>query len=92
VSLLASGPVPAKQGEADARALGIAPRTLMRARKKLNVIAEKGGMEAGWTWRLPTEECQPPPKNATPESGILRENWHSSAPEEAPTDPPKGDR
>jgi putative DNA primase/helicase len=57
--LLAGGPVSAKQGEEDARALGIAPRTLMRARKRLNIVAEKGGMGAGWTWRLPAEECQP---------------------------------
>src|SRR5215469_5606708 len=39
---LSGGPVSAKEGEEHARALGIAPRTLARARKKLRVVAEKG--------------------------------------------------
>jgi hypothetical protein len=54
--LLAGGPVPAKEGEQDARALGIAPATLRRARKKLEIVADKISMEEGWTW------CLPPPK------------------------------
>jgi hypothetical protein len=47
---LSKGPIPAKEGEAQAQALGIAPRTLKRARKKLGVIAEKSGMQEGWVW------------------------------------------
>src|SRR5580704_4684197 len=35
---LSAGPVPAKDGEEHARALGIAPRTLARARKKLQRV------------------------------------------------------
>ena len=69
---LSAGPVPAKDGEEHARALGIAPRTLARARKKLGVIAEKVGLKEGWTWSLPAEECQSPPKNAKENSGSLR--------------------
>lgn len=71
-SLLEDGPASAKGGEEHARALGIAPRTLARARKKLGVIAEKTGLKEGWNWRLPAEGCQTPPKAATPIE------WHSS--------------
>jgi hypothetical protein len=56
--LLAGGPVPAKEGEKQARELGMAGRTLRRARKKVGAIAEKGGLKEGWTWRLPTEGGQ----------------------------------
>jgi putative DNA primase/helicase len=64
--------VPAKEGEEHARALGIALRTLARARKKLGVVAEKRGLKEGWSWRLPFEECQTPPKNANKSNGSLR--------------------
>jgi putative DNA primase/helicase len=70
---LRGGPVPAKDGEEHARMLGIAPRTLKRARKKLGVVAEKTSLKDGWTWRLPPEECQTPPK------GAIHKTWHSSA-------------
>jgi putative DNA primase/helicase len=69
---LSAEPVSAKEGEEHARALGIAPRTLARARKKLGVVAEKGGLKEGWTWRLPPEDCQTPPKNANKSNGSLR--------------------
>jgi len=49
------GPIPAKDGEEHARMLGIATKTLKRARKKLGVLAEKTSLEGGWTWRLPGE-------------------------------------
>jgi putative DNA primase/helicase len=70
---LSAGPVPAKEGEEHARMLGIAPRTLKRARKKLGVAAKKAGLEEGWIWYLPPEECQKSPKGAT------SKGWHSSA-------------
>jgi putative DNA primase/helicase len=70
---LRSGPVSAKEGEEHARMVGIAPRTLKRARKKLGVVAEKASLKEGWTWRLPIEGGQTPPKGATPKT------WHSSA-------------
>jgi hypothetical protein len=60
---LSSGAVvPAKEAEEHARALGITPRTLRRARKKLGVIPEKSGLKEGWTWRLPPEGGQGTPK------------------------------
>jgi putative DNA primase/helicase len=46
-----SAPAAAKEMEEHARAVGISSRTLARARKRLGVIAEKGGMDKGWTWR-----------------------------------------
>src|SRR5215831_4546597 len=48
-----SAPAAAKDMEEHARAVGISSRTLARARKRLGVIAEKGGMDKGWTWHLP---------------------------------------
>jgi RecA-family ATPase len=69
---LSEGPVSAKEGEEHARALGIAPRTLARARKKLGVVAEKVGLKEGWIWRLPAEDCQTTPKNANQSNGSLR--------------------
>jgi hypothetical protein len=57
--------VAAKEVEEHARALGITPRTLTRARKKVGVIPKKGGLKEGWTWRLPPEGGQGTPKGAT---------------------------
>jgi hypothetical protein len=72
---LGGGPIPAKEGEEHAAAIGISRRTLMRARKKLGVIAEKLDMKEGWTWRLARpEECQANPKSAN------KNTWHSSYP------------
>jgi hypothetical protein len=91
---LSQGPVFAREGEGDARALGIAPRTLKRARKKLGVIAEKGGLKEGWTWRLPSpEECQAPPKSANKSSGTLRTGLapFEVSPQPSPTSNPTDD-
>ena len=55
-ALLANGPVPAKDGERQARDIGIAERTLKRARRKLGVLAEQVRSDngiTGWTWKLP---------------------------------------
>jgi putative DNA primase/helicase len=68
---LHNGPVPTKDAEEHAHALGVALRTLRRARKKLGVVAEKPGLKEGWIWRLPTPEDaeggQAPPKVSTSE-------------------------
>jgi len=39
--------------EADAKNVGIAERTLRRARKALKVNATKAGFTAPWMWALP---------------------------------------
>jgi putative DNA primase/helicase len=90
---LSQGPVSAKEGEEHARALGIAPRTLKRARKKLGVIAEKIGLKEGWTWRLPPEGCQETPKGATKSNGTLRPGLapFEARPQQAPENNPASD-
>jgi hypothetical protein len=57
--LLTGGPVARREIAAAAQAHGHASRTLFRAKAALGVVAEKDGMQGGWTWRLP------PPKSAT---------------------------
>jgi putative DNA primase/helicase len=74
---LAGGPMPAKEGEEHARALGIAPRTLDRARKKLGVLARRKSEgkdgKGQWLWSLPSnlQGRQQPCKDATQKSGVL---------------------
>jgi hypothetical protein len=84
---LSKGAVAVKDMEEHARALGISPRTLARARKKLGVVAEKGGMDEGWTWRLPSPGdnnghnpglASTPPKDAKPAEECHSGGWHSS--------------
>jgi hypothetical protein len=50
--LLAAGPVAAAKVQEEAEALGIAEKTLRRARKKLGLSVTKIGMEGGWVWSL----------------------------------------
>lgn len=50
--LLAEGPVAATKVQQEAEALGIAEKTLRRARKKLNLNVTKAGMDGGWFWSL----------------------------------------
>jgi putative DNA primase/helicase len=56
--LLADGFVPSKQVMADAKANGIAQRTLWRAEADLGVLAErsKGDTKSPWYWWLPQPE------------------------------------
>jgi putative DNA primase/helicase len=51
-STLTAGPVPTKTVEAEAKAAGIAWRTVRRASDELGVRKQKGGMDAGWYWSL----------------------------------------
>jgi hypothetical protein len=50
---LADGPKSAADMKVQAEALGIAERTLKRARKSLGIVATKGGFDGGWMWSLP---------------------------------------
>jgi putative DNA primase/helicase len=53
--LLAAGPVPAKDGQRKAREVGIADRTLKRAKRAAGVVSESSRDDTGftgWTWRL----------------------------------------
>jgi hypothetical protein len=52
--LLSAGPVPAREVPREARAAGIAPRTLERAKGRLGVKSIRpGGFTGPWFWRLP---------------------------------------
>jgi hypothetical protein len=57
--LLADGPVASKQAQADAKANGIAQRTLSRAKRDLGIISERartaGGNTGPWYWALPVK-------------------------------------
>ncbi len=61
--ILAGGPLPSKEVENDGREASIEPRTLKRAKQKLEVISERqGGIgEKGrWYWRLPDSKGTKP--------------------------------
>ncbi len=51
--LLADGPAPAKQVQADAAAVGLSWATVRRAKDRFGIKPYKGGMDAGWLWSLP---------------------------------------
>ena len=58
--LLADGPVASNQVMSDAKANGIAPRTLWRAKSELRVdTARAKGQTGAWFWMLPTAEPEP---------------------------------
>jgi len=49
---LAAGPMSAATVKALAAAAGLSERTLERAKARLGLKSEKGGMDGGWTWRI----------------------------------------
>lgn len=56
--LLADGPMPTTQIQTDAKAAGLAWRTVQRAAKELGIFAGRvGGIGSGggWNWHLPDE-------------------------------------
>ena len=53
-SILADGPKPATAAQAEARAAGVSPGTLRRAREALGIRPRKDGFRGGcWTWQSP---------------------------------------
>ena len=71
---LFGGPMLAKEGEDHARALGIAPRALKRARKKLwrDCRKERGIKMRTGLASVPAEEGRREPKSTKPKDGTLR--------------------
>jgi putative DNA primase/helicase len=70
---LKGGPVPTKTLEAEAKAAGIAWRTVRRAADEVGVWKTKGGMGSGWYWSLS--------KMATKEANLSNvESWTSWTP------------
>jgi bifunctional DNA primase/polymerase-like protein/AAA domain-containing protein/primase-like protein len=68
--LLASGPVPAKRIQGDAKSAGQTWATVRRAKDSLGIAASKDGYTGGWYWRLPdTEGAQQTSKALTYETG-----------------------
>lgn len=51
--VLGTDTVPVRTIEAEAKAAGIAWRTIRRAADALHVVKRKGGMGAGWYWSIP---------------------------------------
>lgn len=56
--LLKDGPIKAREGNAQAKELGLSAGTLCRARQKLGVIVSKAEFGGGWTWELPPEDSK----------------------------------
>ncbi len=56
-SLLADGPVPAKAIYADAEGAGFSRDQIKRAATKAGIERRKAGMNGGWVWALPSQEC-----------------------------------
>jgi putative DNA primase/helicase len=50
--LLAEGPVPSTQVQADAEAFGLSWSTVKRAKARLKIKAQKSGLKDGWLWSL----------------------------------------
>ena len=65
---LADGPKPAKDLTEEADALGISARTLARARKDLEIGAQKDGFDGGWLWELPFWQRDPKGANGASRS------------------------
>jgi hypothetical protein len=76
--VLADGPRPVKEVEAEAKAAGIKERTLDRAKKQLGVKAHKDGFSGGWYWSRPAKGAKDAEGCQGPGVGTLRESWHPS--------------
>jgi putative DNA primase/helicase len=69
--LLVDGPVSVKKIQAEAKAAGLAWRTVERAKRSLGVLAAKGDFHAGWEWRL-HEDRQPINQTWRPSTELLK--------------------
>jgi putative DNA primase/helicase len=52
-TVLAHGPLPAKDIKAEAELACVSWRTIKRVKRKLGIPSEKIGLEGGWVWTLP---------------------------------------
>lgn len=53
--MLASGPQPTKEVEAEAKVAGLSLATLRRAKEGLKVRVRKEGFQGQWVWELPKD-------------------------------------
>jgi len=54
--ILANGPLPQKEVDADYKGAGFSLSTIKRAKKRLGVVSKKDGMKGVWYWSLPSEK------------------------------------
>ena len=79
-AVLSPGRVATAEVKSEAKAAGLAWRTIQRAADELGVIREKPSFGGGWAWRLPDDEedakstCQVPQGENNLASWRLREN------------------
>lgn len=77
--ILGAGPVTVVEIFKRAKAEGISPKTLKRAKRTMGIEAKKAGFQAGWEWELPrrgpTKPEEDQPKKVAPfdEFGPLRQ-------------------
>jgi hypothetical protein len=71
VGELAAGAVPQKELFREARAAGIADKTLRRAKERLGVKSEKSGFEGGWVWVRSEGGQRPWPPSQPGDTGHL---------------------
>ena len=86
-SILAGGPVGAKEAQAEARQAGISEATLRRAKSALGVTARRtGGLgSAGrWEWSMPPKVLTETLRRSLPEDEHLRRNSEHLSDEAAP--------
>lgn len=74
--LLANGPVPSKQVRADAEGAGHSWAAVRRAQKTLGVEVVKGGLRAGWEWRLAPKVLKTPEDAQEKNVSIFGTNEH----------------
>lgn len=85
--LLSDGAVESKEAQRQARAAGIAEKTLHRAKNTLGVRAEKKGYQGPWIWALNSKGGQEVPKAATKNNGHLWEKMATFEGKESPKAP-----
>lgn len=89
-TILADGPVPAKDAEREATTgAGVSRATLLRARKAAGVVAEKVGRPGAsgqfWQWRLEPKALTESRRYSPSESESLRENVSTFGESEPPS-------
>ena len=80
-SMLADGPLPAKQIFREASEAGHAEKTVRRAQRAIGINPRKDGKTGPWHWALPVEDGQKAEDGQPQTHGHLQETWPPSGPE-----------